>query len=162
MTLRNQIIDTDEYQTRWLYMLKENSFQPLAGIHDATPAVLCISVSYDGKLIALGCGEFILVYKVLDQQLVGPWKLDPKTHISNPGSRVVRLQKLSFSVGSQQLVSAVQVEHSTHKHAVYISVWNCFGSDFSLAAQLDPVYLTVVRFPFSTTAAHTDESAGLF
>lgn len=129
-------------------MLQGDVFQPLAGLHEATPAVLSMAVSQDGTLIALGCGEFTLVYKLLDQKLVGPWKLDPHIHAGPTGTRVVRLQKISFSVGSQRLISAVQVEHSTQKHAVHVSVWTCFGSEFTLAAQLDPVYLTVVRVTF--------------
>lgn len=63
-------------------------------------------------------------------------------------SRVIRIQKLSFSVDSKRLVSAIQLEHSTQQHAVYICTWTCLDTGFRLEARLTRVLLTVVGSSF--------------
>ncbi|KAF2105986.1 hypothetical protein BDV96DRAFT_591658 [Lophiotrema nucula] len=127
-------------ETRWLYIAHEKAFKPLVAIDNTTPAIHCMSLSHDGNTIALGCGHVILVYKLSTERVTGPWKLYPNVDLR---SRVVRLQRVSFSPDSRKLVSAIQVEHNTHKHAIFVSVWGSVDNEFRLEAQLEPVHVTV-------------------
>ncbi|ORY18409.1 hypothetical protein BCR34DRAFT_554164 [Clohesyomyces aquaticus] len=111
-------------------------------LDESTPVVLTLALAPDGANIALGCGSFTLVYRVLNSELRGPWKLSPPTDL---GNRAVRVHKLNFSIDSKRLISSIQVEKNSHKHAVYVAIWTCFGADLTLESQLDPVSLTVVR-----------------
>ncbi|KAF2463997.1 uncharacterized protein BDR25DRAFT_346915 [Lindgomyces ingoldianus] len=126
--------------SRWIYCLKEDKLQPALVIDEGTPVVLALALSPDGANIALGCGKYTLVYRKLNEELRGPWKLSPSADI---GSHAVRVHKVNFSVDSKRLISSMQVEKNSHKHAVHVSIWTCFGSDIKLESQLDPVNLTV-------------------
>jgi hypothetical protein len=100
-----------------------------------------LSISTDGTFIALGCGTFIRLYRVFNHSLELAQTLDltSKLHSGN-----VPYQRLSFSVDSKKLVVATQVSQTPQKHVVYITIWECSGSQVREEATLDPIRLTVV------------------
>jgi hypothetical protein len=110
-------------------------------LDDTVPHILAFAISPDGSLIAVGCGDFTLLYRLEENDLQGPWKLQPAIDLQG---RAPRIQKLNFSVDSTRLLSAIQAEYSGHKHAVYISIWKELGAEAELETQVDPVYLTMV------------------
>jgi hypothetical protein len=113
-------------------------------LDDTVPHILAFATSPDGSFIALGCGNFVLLYRLDGHDLHGPWKLEPNIDLRDHPPRI---QKLSFSVDSTKLLSAIQAEYNGHKHAVYISIWKHLGAEAKLEAQIDPVYLTMVSTP---------------
>jgi hypothetical protein len=97
-------------------------------------------------MVALGCGEYSLVYRMTNRALLDPVKLP---HSKRPSRAAIRAQKLNFSVDSQRLVSCIQAERTSQKHDMYATIWICSDIEIVLDTQLDPVELSVVSDMFS-------------
>ncbi|KAF2702784.1 hypothetical protein K504DRAFT_539343 [Pleomassaria siparia CBS 279.74] len=126
--------------SRWLYILHENVFWPLLPIPKSIPAILAFALSPDGTHVAVGCGNFTLMYRIIGGGLSHPTRLNSMAGME---TQAVRIQRLNFSVDSKRFVSAIQVEQGTQKHAAYISTWTCVETNFNLEARLPRVDLTV-------------------
>jgi hypothetical protein len=64
-------------------------------------------------------------------------------HESHPGT-VVRYQALNFSLDSAKLIAATQEMMDTHKHVVYLRVWDCGENEPKIQWRPNGFTVTVV------------------
>lgn len=99
-------------------------------------------MSPNGNSIALGWGMIIQLYKFSKDGFV--LLTAAPIHESHSGS-VVRYQALNFSIDSKLLIAATQEMRDTHKHAVYLRVWDCEKDDLKIQWRPQSFTVTVVR-----------------
>jgi hypothetical protein len=127
---------------------ESNQYSTLLG--EGKPLATSLAVSINDNLVALGCGNAILIYRV-HGELSQIYQVG--TQIDSSASSI-RLQRLSFSTDSKRLVAATQVSSQTSdKQMVRFMIWERNGAQFKNAAQVDPVQLTTVRILISYSIA---------
>lgn len=122
--------------------MNSSSRQSFRELNEDIPTIHALALSPNGTMVALGCGEYSLVYRMAGHDFLEPMKLP---HSKRSSRAAIRAQKLNFSVDSQRLVSCIQTERTSHKHDVYAAIWACSESGILLETELDPVELSVVR-----------------
>jgi hypothetical protein len=81
-----------------------------------------LAISPDGRLVALGWGTTVQLYKFAGDGVTLLTAV--LIHESHSGA-VVRYQTLNFTLDSSKLIAATQEIMDTHKHTVYLRVWDC-------------------------------------
>jgi hypothetical protein len=93
-------------------------------------------------MVALGWGPTVQLYKFSKQSLVLLTAV--LVHESHPGT-VVRYQALNFSLDSAKLIAATQEIMDTHRHVVYLRVWDCGEDELKIQWRPPGFTVTVVR-----------------
>lgn len=115
-------------------------------------ASTAIAISPSGDLVALGWGTTIQIYKFTKDGLVLTTAVP--IHESHSGA-VVRYQTLNFSLDSTKLIAATQEIMDTHKHTVYLRVWDC-KDEVKVQWRPQGFHVTVVSFPGQVVLDRTD------
>src|SRR5271170_2290982 len=94
--------------------------QQFISLEDEMPLIQTIAISPDGTFVALGCGNLVLVYRILDGNFEKAKEINLK---SKTAAQSIRYQRVGFSVDSKKLVCASQVSQSVQRHAVITGIW---------------------------------------